>query len=471
MHNLEKFVSPGKKGCMTRVDLLISGGRVVAGNAVVDACVAISGERIVALCSPDAAIPATEVVDARGLYVLPGAIDPHVHFKIFNSMVDDFTTASTAAAYGGVTTIIPFVSGDERMSVAEFVDYWIDQGQRQSVVDFAMHCRLRPDAALIDQVPDAIMRGITSVKMFQAYRKRGLLFSDDLLLRTMEIVGRHGGLAMVHAENGWVIDHLEDRLAAIGRTGPQHYLASRPHLAEAEAVARAIVLADVAVCPLYIVHLSTREGLEAIAAARARGQHVYAETCPQYLYLTDAEMTRQKGLAKIAPPLRWDRDRDALWGGLDRGDVQTVGSDHAPFTVAEKRIAETNIFEAGFGMPGIETMAPLLWSAGLGSGSLSLPQTVAALSENTAKIFGLYPNKGAIRVGSDADLVLLDPDTEWTIQGAELHSQAGYTCFEGRRVKGKVVASFLRGRPLLREGKIQQAPGYGRYIPRPAATP
>jgi dihydropyrimidinase len=218
------------------------------------------------------------------------------------------------------------------------------------------------------------------------------------------------------------------------------------------------------------VHLSTREGLDAIAAARARGQHVYAETCPQYLYLTDAEMTRQKGLAKIAPPLRWDRDREALWAGLDRGDVQTVGSDHAPFTVAEKRIGEKNIFEAGFGMPGIETMAPLLWSTGLGSGSLSLPQTVAALSENTAKIFGLYPRKGAIRVGSDADLVLLDPDAERTIRSAELHSQAGYTCFEGWRVKGKVVASFLRGRALVRDGKLQQAPGYGRHVPRDAMT-
>lgn len=457
---------------MTPVDLLISSGRVVAGEAIVDASVAVTGERIVAVCGPDADIPAAEVVDARGLYVVPGAIDPHVHFKIFNSMVDDFTTASTAAAHGGVTTMMPFVSGDERMSVPEWIDYWIDEGQRHSVVDFAMHCRLRPDPTLIDQVPDAIARGVTSVKMFQAYRKRGMLFSDDLLLRTMEIVARHGGLAMVHAENGWVIDHLEDRLVADGRTGPEHYLASRPHLAEGEAVARAIALAEIAGCPLYIVHLSTREGLEAIAAARARGQQVFAETCPQYLYLTDAEMTRQKGLAKIAPPLRWDRDREALWGGLDRGDVQTVGSDHAPFTVAEKRIGENNIFEAGFGMPGIETMAPLLWSAGLESGSLSLPQTVAALSENTAKIFGLYPRKGAIRVGSDADLVLLDPESEWTIQGSELHSQAGYTCFEGRRVKGKVVASFLRGRPLLRDGKIQLAPGSGRHIPRaPTLSP
>jgi len=451
------------------VDLLISGGRVVADHAVLDASVAVVGERIAALCGADAAIPATETVDARGLYVLPGAIDPHVHFKIYNAMVDDFTTASTSAAHGGITTMMPFVSGDDRMGVAEFVDYWIAEGQRQSVVDFAMHCRLRPDPALIDQVPDAIERGVTSVKMFQAYKKRGMMFSDDLLLRTMEIVARHGGLSMVHAENGWVIDHLEDRLVARGQTGPEYYLASRPHLAEGEAVARAIALAELAGSPLYIVHLSTREGLEEIARAQARGQHVYAETCPQYLYLTDAEMSRQKGLAKIAPPLRWDRDREALWGGLERGVVQTVGSDHAPFTVDSKRVGAKNIFEAGFGMPGLETMAPLVWSAGLTPGRVSLPQAVAALSENAARLFGLYPRKGTIKVGSDADLVLLDPDADWTIHGADLHSQAGYTCFEGQRVRGKIVASFLRGRPLLRDGKLHQVPGYGQHVARAAS--
>jgi dihydropyrimidinase len=448
------------------VDFLIRGGRVVADGAVLDASVAVTGERITAVFAPDAPVAAAEVVDARGLYVLPGAIDPHVHFKIFNAMVDDFETASVAAAYGGVTTMMPFVSGDERMGVAEGIDYWIGEGERRSVVDFAMHCRLRPDPALIDQVPDAIARGVTSVKMFQAYRKRGMLFSDDLLLRTMEIVAEHGGLAMVHAENGWVIDHLEDRLVARGRTTPEDYLASRPHAAEGEAVARAITLAGLAGCPLYVVHLSTREGLEEIVRARGRGQWVYAETCPQYLHLTDAEMSRQKGLAKIAPPLRWDRDCEALWTGLQHGFVQTIGSDHAPFTVADKHVGEANIFEAGFGMPGIETMAPLVWSAALTSGRLSVPRLAAVISENTARIFGLYPRKGAIKIGSDADLVLLDPDAEWTIRGSDLHSQAGYTCFEGWRVKGKIVMSFLRGRPLLRDGKIQQAPGYGRYLRR-----
>ena len=449
-------------------DLVIRGGQVVADGAVVPASIAVSGERISAVCVPEQPIPAAEEIDASGLYVLPGAIDPHVHFKIFNAMVDDFETASMAAAYGGVTTMMPFVSGTERMSVAEGISHWIAEGQRRSVVDFAVHCRLRPDPALIDQVPQAFALGVTSVKMFQAYRKRGMLFSDDLLLRTMETVAAHGGLAMVHAENGWVIDHLEDRLLAQGRTAPEHYLASRPHAAEAEAVARAITLAKLAECPLYVVHLSTREGLDEIGRARARGQDVYAETCPQYLHLTDAEMGRQKGLAKIAPPLRWDADREALWRGLRNGFVQTVGSDHAPFTVEDKRIGETNIFEAGFGMPGIETMAPLVWSAALTSDRLSLPQVAAVLSENTARIFGLYPRKGAIKVGADADLMLLDPRAEWAIRGAELHSQAGYTCFEGWRVRGKVVASFLRGRPLLRDGKVQAPPGYGRYVPRTA---
>lgn len=451
-------------------DLVIRGGQVVADGAVVPATIAVTGERISALLAPDQPVRAASEVDARGLYVLPGGIDPHVHFKIFNAMVDDFETAALGAAHGGITTMMPFVSGTETMSVAEGIRHWIEEGERRSLIDFAVHCRLRPDPALIDQVPEAIALGATSVKMFQAYRKRGMLFPDDLLLRTMEVTAAHGGLAMVHAENGWVIDHLEDRLIAAGRTGPEHYLASRPHAAEAEAVGRAIALARLAGCPLYVVHLSTADGLEEIVRARRRGQEVLAETCPQYLHLTDAEMTRQQGLAKIAPPLRWDRDREALWQGLRDGSVQTVGSDHAPFTVADKQVGGTNIFEAGFGMPGIETLGPLVWSEALTAGRLTLPQVAAVLSENTARIFGLHPRKGAIRPGSDADLVLLDPRAEWTIRAAEQHSGAGYTCYEGRRVRGRVVASFLRGRPLLRDGKVQVAPGHGRYVPRAAGA-
>ena len=451
-------------------DLALRGGRVVTGSGVTEATVVVSGERISAVCAPDTDVSAVQTLDVDGTYLLPGAIDPHVHFKIFNSMVDDFETAAVAAAHGGVTTMMPFVGGDERMTVGDGLDHCIAEGSARSVVDFAMHCRLRPSATLIEQIPDAVRRGVTSIKMFQAYRKRGMLFTDDLLLRGMQLAASAGAVAMVHAENGHVIDLLEDQLIACGQTGPEHYLASRPHIAEAEAVSRAIRLAELARCPLYVVHLSTAAGAHEVAAARARGQVVFGETCPQYLFLTDDEMQRQKGLAKIAPPLRWASDAAALWKALTHGSVQTVGSDHAPFTVADKAVGETNIFEAGFGMPGIETLAPLIISAALGSARLSLPQVAQVLSENTARIFGLYPRKGTIQAGADADILIVDPAATATISARTLHSRAGYTCFEGMPVTGRITMTLLRGKVLLDKGELRQKPGYGRFLPRlPAA--
>jgi dihydropyrimidinase len=452
-------------------DLVIRGGRVVSEGGVLEADIAVTSGAISAVAPPALAIAAREVVDVAGAYVLPGAIDTHVHFNVFNPMVDDFESTSVAAAYGGVTTMMPFIGGREGMSVVEGLEHFAAEGERRSVVDFAMHCRLRPDPALIEQIPDAIAYGVPSIKMFQAYKKRGMLFTDDQLLRGMELTAAHGGIVLVHAENGQVIDYLEDKLAREGKTGPEFYLSSRPHFTESEAVARAIEIAGFAHCPLYVVHLSTADGLEHIRRARDRGQAVYAETCPQYLLLTDAEMLRQKGLAKIAPPLRWDRDREALWAGLAQGLVQTLGSDHAPFLVADKLVGERDIFQAGFGMPGVETMMPLVLGESLRAGRLTLPQLAAVASENAAKLFGLYPRKGAIRTGADADLLVVDPDSEWTISAGDLHSRAGYTCFEGWRVKGRITMSFLRGRPLLRDGRLCQSPGYGRFLKRGPMEP
>jgi dihydropyrimidinase len=204
-----------------------------------------------------------------------------------------------------------------------------------------------------------------------------------------------------------------------------------------------------------------------VAAARARGQTVFGETCPQYLLLTADEMQRQKGLAKIAPPLRWPSDGEALWQALARGAVQTVGSDHAPFTAADKVVGERNIFEAGFGMPGIETLAPLVISAALGSARLSLPQVAQVLAENAARIFGLYPRKGVIQPGADADILVVDPAATSTLSARHLHSRAGYTCFEGMALTGRIQTTLLRGKVLVEDGELRQKPGYGRFIPRP----
>lgn len=449
-----------------RADLVVRGGRVVSEGAVTEATLVVSDGRVSGWLDPRAPVEAATVVEARGAWVLPGAVDPHVHFAVFSPMVDDFESASISAAHGGVTTIVPFIGGGDGVGVGEALDRFIEEGQRRSVVDFAMHARLRPDPALIDRIPDAVARGVPSVKFFLAYRRRGLLFSDDLALRLLEVTAACGGLALVHAENGWAIDHLETRLAAAGRTAPADYLASRPHATEREAVARAIALAELAGCPLYVVHLSTREGLEEIRRARAAGAPVFAETCPQYLFLTDAEMARQGARAKVAPPLRWDRDREALWSGLRDGSVQTIGSDHAPYTVADKAVGGTDIFAAPFGMPGVETMVPLVLGGPGDRGGLDVAQLAQRLSEHAARIFGLYPRKGTLRVGADADFVLWDPEPETVIRARDLHSRAGYTCFEGWSVRGRIRAVYLRGRPLVEDGALRARPGTGRFLPR-----
>jgi dihydropyrimidinase len=462
-------VSEGR--LLMRADLAVRGGRVVSDGAITEATLLVTGGRVTAWVDPATPVDAARIVEAGGASVLPGAVDPHVHFAVFSPMVDDFESASVSAAYGGVTTIIPFIGPGEDMGVGEALDLFIEEGRRRSVVDFAMHCRLRPDPKLIDRIPEAVERGVPSVKFFLAYRKRGMLFGDDLALRVLEVTAACGGLALVHAENGLAIDHLEERLAAAGRTAPTDYLASRPHATESEAVARAIALAELAGCPLYVVHLSTREGLDEIRRARDRGAPVFAETCPQYLLLTDAEMARQKGRAKVAPPLRWNRDREALWSGLRDGSVQTIGSDHAPYTAADKAVGEHDIFAAAFGMPGLETMVPLVLGGPGERGGLDLAGLVRRLSENAARIFGLYPRKGTLRVGADADFVLWDPEVETTIEARHLHSRAGYTCFEGWPVRGRIRAVYQRGRPLVEDGRLRARPGDGRFLPRRPGRP
>jgi len=455
---------------VSRIDVVVEGGLVVAGGTVSPATVAISEGKILALLAPGM-LPAEAAdarrVDATGKIVMPGVVDAHVHMRNFNLQADSYVSLSAAAAFGGVTTIIPYQQGKMGMPVKEFLTVLRDEGEAESLVDFAMHCRLQaPERGVTAQFADAFDLGVTSFKMFMAYRKRGIMWDDYSLYEAMDYIGRQGGMFCCHAENGDVIDYLEDRYQSEGRYTPENYLAVRPPEAEAEATFRVANIAKLANCPLYLVHMSTGQGIAIGHQAQLAGQKVFIETCPHYLTLTADEMKRQCGRTKIAPPLREKHEVDAVWQAVENGVVQVIGSDHAPWPLENKMLPPERFPEIFFGAPTIETMLPLLYSEGVAKGRIDLPRLVELLCENPARIFGLAPRKGTIAVGADADLVLLDPNAEWRVEAKDMHSEAGYTPYEGWLVRGKVVATMVRGEFVMQDGRLVQSPGYGRYLPR-----
>ncbi len=453
-----------------KIDTVVEGGLVVAGGTVSRATVAIGDGKITALLAPGL-LPAeaskAQRIDAAGKIVMPGVVDGHVHMANFNAQADSFPSMSAAAAFGGVTTVIPYMQGKVGMPVKEFLTHFRDEGEAESLVDFAMHCRLQaPERGVTRQFDDALELGVTSFKMFMAYRKRGIMWDDYSLYEALDYIGQRGGMFCCHAENGDMIDYLEDKYQAEGRYTPENYLAVRPPEAEIEATFRVLNIAKLAKCPLYLVHMSTGRGIALAHEAQLTGQKVWIESCPHYLTLTAEEMKRQGGKTKIAPPLRDRRDVDAVWGAVGDGVVEVIGSDHAPWPLDNKTLPSERFSEIFFGAPTIETMLPLMYSEGVAKGRIGLPRLVDLLCEGPARIFGLEGRKGSITVGADADLVIFDPDAEWKIQGNDMHSQAGYTPYEGWSVKGKPVATMVRGQLVMRDGKLMQSPGYGSYLPR-----
>ena len=450
------------------VDLLITGGLVALPQGAVPASIAIVGEKISAVipAADGVQLPqAASTIDATGKDVLPGIIDAHVHFRTESAHADTFQTASASAAYGGVTTIIPFVLGGDETSLPDHLTRWRLEGERESVVDFALHAQFQPGSRWLHEVPAAVEMGCRTVKLMLGYKKRGLMVTDDYLLAAMQNIASAGAMLMLHCENGEICDLLEDRLAAEGRTAPEYFHASRPVLAEVEATRRALAYAEVTGCPLYVVHLTVSEGLEAIRQAKANGLPVWTETCPQYLLLTDAEMKRQGPLTKIGPPLRHPEHLAAMWAGVADGSIDVIASDHAPHTPQAKSPGWENIFAAPFGMAGTETLLPLVYSEGVAKRGLGLAWLAKVMSENPARIFGLYPRKGAIQAGADADLVIVDPERRRTLGAEQLHSAAGYTAFAGWEVHGWPVMTLVRGRVVLQDGELCQPPGYGRFLP------
>ena len=385
-----------------KYDLLIQKGIVVTGSGVRKADVGIKGEKIVAVKPGLLEREASRTINASGKYVMPGVIDVHVH-PVYE---DDLGGLSYTAAFGGTTTLIHFAYAKPGMKLIDTIKKYQEEGLQKSYLDFGIHGTLFDPASQVEEIPRAFDLGVSSFKMFMTYAKLKWMTDDYHLTAAMDLISDGGGLAMVHAENGLVTDYLEDRSLRKGEDQKKVFLKTRPDLLEAEAIFRALTIATITRCPLYIVHLSTEKGVIPIQRAKEEGQRVYVETCPQYLTMTDAKLQKLGPLAKIGPPLRNEKDRLALWKAIQKGIIDVVASDHAP---KAKKI-EDPFFEAPYGSPQSETMLTVTYDEGVNKKRIKPSKLVQLLSENPAKIFGLYPEKGTIQKGSDADLVIFDPN-------------------------------------------------------------
>lgn len=461
-------------GGIMDLDKVITGGTLVTAEDTYRADIGIAGERIAAI---GLELEAPTTIDATGKLVMPGGLDVHTHLDMpFGGTVtaDDWVSGTTAAVCGGTTSIIDFAIQDYGKSLRAGVDEWFRRSEGNSAIDYAFHTIVRELHESHLGEMDALTReGITSFKMFMAYP--GVFMVDDAtifkaMLRTRE----NGGLICMHAENGGVIDILVARALAEGHTEPKWHALTRPMSAEAEATRRAIALAEMAEVPVYIVHLSAGDAMEEVRRARQRGLPVYAETCPQYLFLSyeDYERPGFEGAKYVmSPPLRPKGNEQRLWNGLQTDALQAVSTDHCSFCMKEQKEMGRNDFsKIPNGAPGIENRLMLLYDGGVRGGRISVNRFVELVSTRPAKIFGLYPRKGSITVGADADLLLWDPEAKWTISAATHRMKADYSAYEGREVTGIPDTVLLRGEIVVKNQQFVGKVGQGQFVAREAGT-
>jgi dihydropyrimidinase len=465
-------------------ETIIRGGTIATASDTFSCDVGITEGKITALGGNLG--QAAEIVDAAGLLVLPGGIDSHVHIAQLSGpgivMADDFASATRSAAFGGNTMLLPFAMQQRGESLRQAVKDYHAKADGQCYVDVSFHLIIADasDAVLGQELPALINDGYTSFKVFMTYE--GLALSDMEMLKVMNVARETGALVMVHAENYDAIRFLTDRLERAGKTEPKFHAASRPIPVEREATHRAISLAELIDVPIMIVHVSNREAMEEIARARRRGLKIYGETCPQYLMLTeeDLEGLNMEGTKYVcSPPPRDAASQRACWEGLQQGIFSVFSSDHCPFRYDDPRgklapKGRTSFRWVPNGIPGVETRLPILFSEGVGKGRISLNEFVALTATNHAKTYGLYPKKGTIAVGCDADLALWDPRREVTISQSLMHGGTDYTPYEGIKVAGWPVSTMLRGKFVVRDGKLAGKPGDGEYVGRdksPLAAP
>jgi dihydropyrimidinase len=448
-------------------DLVITNGKLVTAEATTRADLGISGGQIRKIGQK---LTGQRKIDATGMLVLPGAIDEHVHLQMpvgeFSSS-DDFYTGTVAAACGGTTTIIDFVEPEPGQALLEALADRRAEADGKVAIDYGLHMTLsRADDGTLAEVPNSIRAGAASFKLYMAYE--GLRLDDGELLRALAALRRHGGRTLVHAENHHAIAYLTALALAEGRTGPENHPLTRPDHMEAEAIHRLLALAHVTGTPLVLAHLSCALGLEAVRAARARGQSVWIETCPQYLLLDEQEYRRpgfEGAKFVMAPPPRTEYDRAALWGGLASGEVDTVATDHCPFFFeSQKTRGRDDFSRIPGGGPGIETRLALLYTHGVLTGRLTLERWVEVCCTAPARRFGLAPRKGTLSVGSDADVVIFDPQRQATLSVDNLHQNVDYCPYEGWEVRGYPITVLSRGEVIVRNSEYTGTPGRGRFL-------
>src|SRR6267143_1270601 len=456
-----------------RFDTVIRNGTVVTATNTCLADVGINGDKVTAIAAQLPTENAGRIIDATGMLLIPGGIDVHTHLDMpfgGTTSADDFETGTIAAAFGGTTTLIDFAIQYKGQTLRQAFDTWMQKSQSKAVTDYAFHCIITDlGSAQLEEMGQLIREGVTSFKLFMAYP--GVFMLDDAtIFKAMRQAAKHSGLICMHAENGGAIDVIVQQALAEGKRAPKYHALTRPTTAEAEATSRAIALAEMAGAPVYIVHLSCNEALEKVREARDRGLPVYAETCPQYLYLSLENMDAPgfEGAKYVfTPPLREKWHQEKLWNGLKRDHLQVVSTDHCPFCFKEqKEMGKDDFTKIPNGGPGIEHRLSLIYTGGVHGKRFSPNRFVELVATAPAKLFGLYPRKGTIAVGSDADLVIFDPNRKHTISAKTHHMRVDYSMFEGIQVTGMPATVLSLGRVVGESDRFLGRAGAGGFVKR-----
>ncbi|MBA3270839.1 MAG: dihydropyrimidinase [Acidobacteria bacterium] len=458
------------------MSVLIKNGTIVNSSDLYRGDVYIESDKVTTI-GTNLTMAADVTIDAAGRYVLPGGIDVHTHLDMpfgGSTSADDFATGTTAAAFGGTTSIVDFAIQYRGQTLQQALDTWRAKAEGKAVIDYGFHMIITELTDEVENEMDSMVeQGVTSFKLFMAYP--GVFMLDDAsIFRAMLRTGKNGGTICMHAENGGVIDVLVKKALAEGKTAPKYHALTRPARAEGEATHRAIALAEMADVPVYIVHLSAAEALAMVTEARDRGLPAYAETCPQYLFLSydNYEEPGFEGAKYVmSPPLRPKETQDQLWRGLAGNDLQAISTDHCPFCMKEqKALGHGDFSKIPNGAPGIETRMALVYDGGVRQGRISLNRWVELTSASPAKIFGLFPRKGTIAPGSDADIVIFNPDRTQTLSVKTLHMNVDYNPYEGRVVQGVSETVLSRGKVVIENDKFVGRRGAGTFLKRDARS-